>query len=507
MLAVTSAAISCMAFVPGAWGAFEAAPDPGGSERKAVSVPPPGKRLFGFHESAYEYSEHGWNARDVAAVAKGGGANTLRFTIDWLFVEPTRDVWDETRWNHHKRIYDAALAAGIRPHITVSTAPTWARDGLLPSLCGPGARPCEYPPSRAMNGEWVEFVREVARRFPRAGAIEIWNEPNLDEYYKPAPDPQRYAELVALAYPAIKAAAPRVNVLAGANAPAQDFEYDSLGTKTDWPIEDFMRAAYASSPSIKGNMDGISYHYLWPARGYGKGSRFADLVQDVRKVRNEFGDRGMGLWMSEFGLTTTGPYAVSHKEQADGLIRIYRRLMSMKDSRELIIHTLADRIETPRSERDYGYGLISSFDPFVPKPAYCAFAGRVRTSNPFGPCRRVREGLIHITSCTRALVRVEKSLSRASGKRLVQVKQAYRRLSRKCIPCKREVARLGRRIARLDSGPLRTKLIARRNRTRKRCVPCQSNLHAAAAVAAAASIVDRPSKLEAYERLRRRCRP
>ena len=148
-------------------GPFPDAPNPGGSELKAVPVPPTGDRFFGYHEYAFEYSEHGWNARDVAAIAKGGGANTLRYTIDWLTVEPTRDVWDEPQWDHFERIYDAALAARIRPHITVAVAPKWARDGLLPSICGPNARPCEYPPSRAMNGEWVEFVREGARSLQR----------------------------------------------------------------------------------------------------------------------------------------------------------------------------------------------------------------------------------------------------------------------------------------------------------------------------------------------------
>lgn len=66
-----------------------------------------------------------------------------------------------------------------------------------------------------MYGEWQEFLEEVARRFPQAAAIEIWNEPNLSGFWKPEPQPERYAGLVASAYEAIKAADPGIQVIAG----------------------------------------------------------------------------------------------------------------------------------------------------------------------------------------------------------------------------------------------------------------------------------------------------
>ena len=66
-----------------------------------------------------------------------------------------------------------------------------------------------------MYGEWQEFLEEVARRFPQAAAIEIWNEPNLSGFWKPEPQPERYARLVASAYEAIKAADPGIQVIAG----------------------------------------------------------------------------------------------------------------------------------------------------------------------------------------------------------------------------------------------------------------------------------------------------
>lgn len=37
-------------------------------------------------------------------------------------------------------------------------------------------------------------------------AYEVWNEPNIVNFWAPGPDPARYTQLLKLAYPAITAA-------------------------------------------------------------------------------------------------------------------------------------------------------------------------------------------------------------------------------------------------------------------------------------------------------------
>jgi hypothetical protein len=82
----------------------------------------------------------------------------------------------------------------------------------------------------------------------------------------------------------------------------------------------------------------------------------------------------------------TGAGAVSRAQQADGLQRQYRRLMTMPDVDALFIHTLFDRYETLPTDRERGYGLAEVPDPFVPRPAYCAFAEAAGTPSADSNC-------------------------------------------------------------------------------------------------------------------------
>jgi hypothetical protein len=366
------------------------APDPGGSETAPVSVPPPAGKYFGFHEESYEDTRHGWSAADVATVGHGAGATVQRMNVDWWWTEPQRDHWNDDAWGHYKRMYDALLARGMRPILTIGFAPQWARDGALAQSCGSGFG-CEYPPAPGMDGEWAQFVSEVARRFPQAAAIEIWNEPNLQYFWKPYPDPAHYADLVHVGYWAVKQVDPNMPVLAGSLAPTQTDERDASGAITKWPLNSFLDSAYRSYPSIKNRMNGISLHLVYQSLDFGQGSLFAKAFADARSVSQRYGDGGIPLWITESGLTTSGSIAYTQEQQADGLLRQYRRLMTMPDVKAFIIHTLMDRYEIPADDLNRGFGAIVSWQPFTPKLAYCAFAGRVDTPTPYGGCAPIHD--------------------------------------------------------------------------------------------------------------------
>ena len=364
-------------------GPLPGVPDPGGDPTIPVRVPPPAGKYFGYHELTAELNLHGWTAAELAEVAAGGGATTARFNITWWAVEPRMDEWSTYWWERYGRLYNAYIANGIRPILSVAGTPVWAR---LPihQLCG-NQRGCEYPPAEYMDGQWQEFVAEVAKRFPQAAAIEIWNEPNLKGFYKPNPNPWRYAQLVVRAYDAIKAANPTMQVLGGALAPYQGDDV------TRWSMKRFLDTMYAASPSVKNHMDGISFHTVWQELDYGAESVYAKFFQDVRTTSAKYGDAGIPLWITETGLTTNGDLAYTQFEQAVGLLMQYRKLMQMPDVKAMVIHTLADRVELPPTDFNYGYGVIRGWDPFTPKQAYCGFAGRVDTPDPYGPCPRVIE--------------------------------------------------------------------------------------------------------------------
>jgi hypothetical protein len=370
---------------------YPGAPDPGGDETATVSIPPPAGRYFGFHEDSYGSPVHGWSAGDVAAVGHGAGANSQRINVDWATVEPRRDKWDPSAWARYASMYNALIARGMRPVITVGLTPKWARDPGAPRLCQ-STDGCRYPPADDMLAQWAQFVAQVAQRFPQAAAIEIWNEPNLKGFWKPYPDPARYARLVSASYSAIKQVNPGMRVLAGALAPTQTEKRNLGGHIIQWPMRSFLAQAYAASPSIKDHLDGISFHMVYQSLDYGAGSLFAKAFDDVRLVSRQNGDQGIPLWITEDALTTSGPNAYNQAQQAAGLLRQYRRTMTMPDVQGFIIHTLMDQYLWKPSDPNFGMGVISSWSTFVPKQAYCAFAGRVATTAPYGGCPKIPSG-------------------------------------------------------------------------------------------------------------------
>ncbi|MDQ3571575.1 MAG: cellulase family glycosylhydrolase, partial [Actinomycetota bacterium] len=353
---------------------FPGYPNPGGSERTNVSVPPPAGKYFGFVDNSDGADWQLISPSDIATLSKRAGANATRISLDWRYLERTQDIWDEGTWNEFQRIYELFLARGIRPVMSIGFAPPWARDPGRPKSCTTH-HACRYPPSRSMNHEWAEFAAEVARRFPGA-AIEIWNEPNIPQFWRSGPDPERFAELQYLAYRAIKAVRPSTLVLAGGLNNNQGRYGATLTTGGAIPLKEFLEGAYAASPSIKHNMDALSFHTSYHELEYGAGSLMAKVFADVRSVKGRYGDAGRRLWITEAGLSTTGEHPRTEREQADGLLRQYRRFMTMPDVDAMLINALVELGTVPASNVNRGYGVRLHAPGYPVKLAYCAFSNR-----------------------------------------------------------------------------------------------------------------------------------
>jgi hypothetical protein len=369
--------------------AYEA-PDPGGDEGAAVPVPPPTK-LFGFNDSSYMVPERQVSAGELADLFVGAGANAGRINLDWRYLERDRDVWDEAGWAMYEAMYDQLVIRGLTPLMVIGAAPPWARDPGAAQTCS-SHQDCEYPPARAMVGEWAEFAAEVTRRFPQA-AIAVWNEPNLYQNWA-FPSPERWAELVVHAYDAVKTIHPGVPVIAGGLAINQSSP-TSLTLGASIPLREFLRRAYAARPSLAGHLDAIGLNANNRSLDYGAGSLFAKGLHDIRTVRREAGDAGRPIWITETWLSTSGAESYSEAQQASGLLRQYRRAMTMPDVHAFFVHTMLDVTEAPAGSWDRGVGLTwisNTTGQIVPKLSYCTFAGRVEATVPALGCPRIDEG-------------------------------------------------------------------------------------------------------------------
>jgi hypothetical protein len=304
-------------------------------------------------------------AQDVAMM-KRGGAGTLRMVFDGgvqAFPEPTR-------WTS----YDTVMTAAARERIEV-----------LPVLIGiPGGRPrLNHPRTRTERTLWARFVTGVAERYGRGGtfwelhpelppmpitAYQVWNEPNLPAYWRPADDAAGYLRLVRLTRARLRAVDPQALIVLGGLPDSR------LGTR----LLDYVRAIY-TQPGARTLFDVVALNpYAPDARGV------LDKLNQVRAYMDRRGDRRTPLWVTEIGWATGGPrspFRTSRRGQALRISRTFRALIAARGRLRLgrvVVFGLQDRPYTA-FERPWWGPRVGLFDlAGRPKPAwrtFVAFAG------------------------------------------------------------------------------------------------------------------------------------
>jgi hypothetical protein len=322
---------------------------------------PPAARpfLFGFNDNSVR---QGLTTPAAAAdLAAGAGANATRLTVDWRWAEPAPG---DLRLASYDAIYDALVARGITPVLIPLFAPSWALDGA----CNQWAADCRFPPAPAHVDEYAEFAAHLARRYPRA-AIEVWNEPNQTYFWRPGPDPARYAGLLKATYAAVKAASPSTTVVSGGLA-------DNPDTSAGIPPKPFAAAMYEHGAS--GSMDAFAFHAYTHVDGL-----FERTIADMRALH---AGRDVPFWITESGVTTSGAqsgwplaWIADPPRQAADLVATLRRVTAMPDVEALILHALVEPPGDPLLSPGVGYGVVTR--ALSPKPAYCAIARERRAGN------------------------------------------------------------------------------------------------------------------------------
>ncbi len=296
------------------------------------------------------------------------GAPLRRMMVGWNEVERTKGAWN---WTAADSRYEKIRAAGLRPVIVAVAAPCWAN---------PSISPCHghewFPPDRAHDRNWEEFIKRLASRYPAAVGIEIWNEPNIEPLFLGGVDPVRYTELLRSAYRTIK----RVN----RNMPVVSGGLFASATSGPYGIADdeFLTAMYAAG--ARGSMDGIGIH---PYPYFGEGETLAyepaaagAVLDRVRAVREAAGD-STPLWLTEVGESTTTqdgfPAAASEADQAADLIEILRYARDAGDVRVALVHRLIDTPDKPGlyAQLEGGFGVLRADGSA--KPAACAISAEL----------------------------------------------------------------------------------------------------------------------------------
>ncbi len=110
--------------------------------------------------------------------------------------------------------------------------------------------------ARDRFGDYADFVYAFVRHFRgKIKYVIVWNEPNLTlEWGQRPPDPEAYAELLALAYAHAKEADPEVQVLAAGLAPTLEPPGSALG------LDDLVFLQRMLDAGAGSTMDGLALH-------------------------------------------------------------------------------------------------------------------------------------------------------------------------------------------------------------------------------------------------------
>jgi hypothetical protein len=244
--------------------------------------------------------------RDLASVAHVG-VETVRQPLEWSRVERSPGQFDFSA-------YDGFVAEAARAGVNV-----------LPVLMGPPPFRSSMPPgsrSRAMfppksNAAFAAFAGAVVRRYGVSGSFwaehtevpflpihswQVWNEPNIPNFWRSGPDARRYVALLRAAARAIRRVDPDAEVVAAG------LPNSHLGV----PFLRYLQAMYRAG--AKGSFDTLAIHpYSRNVEG------LLALVERARRVMNRHGDRAR-LWITEFGWSTGGDasaFRVGERGQAD----------------------------------------------------------------------------------------------------------------------------------------------------------------------------------------------
>ena len=287
-------------------------------------------------------------------------AKVIRTQVPWSELEPSGPgSLEPVALAFMDRIVSDAAADHIGVILLLDSSPCWA-SSAPPSVldsCAPGFTAANgYPP--ANPGDFATFASFLAQRYgTRVTAIEVWNEPDqANEHFFAGPEKaKRYAALLRVAYPAIKAVDPGVLVLAGSLVGSNGI---------------FLRDLYAAG--IKGYYDGLSVHYY---------NLTLASLRSIRAVQLQNGDT-KPLWLDEFGWSSCYPRenieaeqaCVTPSVQAANLTNTVRAIVRSGYVAAAVVYQLHDY-----PEEDFGVLSTSG----ARKPAFSALA-RV-FSSPFGP--------------------------------------------------------------------------------------------------------------------------
>jgi hypothetical protein len=202
---------------------------------------------------------------------------------------------------------------------------------------------------------------------------QVWNEPNIRNYWRPQPNAAQYATMLKGVSAGLRRASPQVRVVAAG------LPWPAVGVRADTYLNSMLKVE-----GLKAAVDVFAIH---PYARYVTMPGQEDVIDHIGQARNVLVARGAGtkqLWITEIGWasgTPDGRFTVSERQQRDYLDDLYRRVLSMRRSYRLlgaVWFSFKDVRAKPGQEDYWGYrsGLFRYGGISSPKPSWRTLRAR-----------------------------------------------------------------------------------------------------------------------------------
>jgi polysaccharide biosynthesis protein PslG len=258
-----------------------------------------------------------------------------------------------------------AGSCGIKVIFDLLGTPQW--DSVAPASPNFAAYPGVDGPSH-----YRQIVAWILARWPALYGLEVWNEPDLSNWW--AGSAGQYADLVNAAVAAKRDTGAQTQILAGALARPGTAYLQSLYLAGMRGQDDVSIHPYSAICTPAGcqqyDPDPIT-------------SAFRTEIETIHAAMLANGDVG-GLWLTEFGFATcpAQPACVSEDVQADWMVKSFQMAAAYPYVGGLTAFTLRDVPAPAGSESNWQYHFGLTNTDFSPKPAYAAVRTTLRNLSP-----------------------------------------------------------------------------------------------------------------------------
>lgn len=318
--------------------------------------------------------------RDIKSL----GATWIRVDFSWATIQPSGP--SEYKWRGYDRLVQAANNHELKILALIGYTPAWAREPRCKALIRNEKRAQRCSPRSSV--EFGNFAQAAAQRYHNKNVRgwEIWNEPNLNSYWKTArPDNSTYVDPAAYANMA-NAAAHQIRqltdavIVTGGLSPLFEPSRSTGMRQSDYLAQLLPLLDYKL-------FDAIAIHpYSWPILPSRTEVFNAFYTVDngppqynLRTIMNEAGWGDKQIWGTEYGASTRGARLqnskraradhVTEETQAQIVTQGIEQWYEKRNVGPLFIHSDSDQWLHPH-KNEGGFGLRRNNG--TEKPAYDA---------------------------------------------------------------------------------------------------------------------------------------